>query len=108
MTIIKNEVLTLTTIALNTKDIVNVIKTYKERESLQVCYPDAFKKMDIDDSTIGNLRNILMGLNHLGNGDTYTVVAKVLGFDGWKHAGFYDDNKGKYILTVYSNGDTLN
>ena len=43
-----------------------------------------------------------------GNGDTYTFIAKTLGFDGWYNAGYYKEEKGLYFMQLRNNGDCLN
>lgn len=41
------------------------------------------------------------------HGDTYTVIARHLGFDGWKNAGLYDKRKDVRSMVVYNDGDDL-
>ena len=108
MTIIKTEVKTFTNIALNFKDFVEIINAFKDNENNTIFHPKAFDFADLNDMTVGNIRNIMQKFQFKSNKDTLDFIARHFGFDGWHNAGRYDEQKGKYLMVVYSYGDTLN
>ena len=108
MTILKNEVKTISTIALNTMDLGKAVQNYVDNENEAIFYSKAFDFMDTSDSTIGNLRKNLENLSFKGNGDTFGYLAHFFGFDGWVNAGHYNKNNNKYQMVVFTYGDNIN
>lgn len=108
MKITKQEVKTFYSISISFNDFVKAIETYKAKEIHQISYSKAFDKFNIDDTTMGNLRNGFQNISFKGNGDTYGYLAKYFGFDGWQNAGYYSENQKAYCMVVYNYGDTLN
>lgn len=108
MTILKQEVRTITTIGLRAMDLGEVIKAYKENEANQIFYPHAFRFMNTEDTTLGNLRSTLENLQFKANADTFGMIARYYGYDGWANAGHYNKGSNHYSMTVYSYGDNIN
>ena len=93
MKITKQEVKTTYEISIDFKDWVNAIENYKDNENPKIFFPKAFDKFNIEDTTMGNLRNGFQNINFKGNGDTFNYIARFFGFDGWSNAGIYYEKR---------------
>ena len=109
MKITQQEVKTIYTITFDMADLLDIITKYQESEADMIMYPKAFDDMTVTpEMPESNLIKLMKEISRYGNGDTYTVIAKHLGFDGWTHAGLYNESKFTYSMTVYSHGDQIN
>lgn len=108
MKITKTEVRTTYSISIDFKDWTNAIEAYKEKESYRICHPKAFDGFNIEDTTMGNLRNGFHNINFKGNADTFEYLARFFGFDGWSNAGIYYERRKAHCMVVYNYGDTAN
>ena len=108
MTITKREVRTITHIEFTTADLNEVIQHYLRSEGNKICYPKAFDGIAINnDMTESELQTAIKKVWR-SHGDTYTVIAQHLGFDGWDNGGYYKEKTNTYTMTVYNYGDQLN
>lgn len=108
MKITKREVRTISHIEITTADLADVIKRYLNSEADKIVYPKAFSYIKIDyDMNELQLVTALRGLFN-EHGETFTVIARHLGFDGYENAGFYKASTGRYSMVVYTYGDALN
>ena len=106
MTIISQEVKTITRIALSTSDLGKAIEAYKA-DVANIIFPEAFKFMDIDDMSIGNLHNNLKNIGVKGNKQTYDYIARHFGFDGVENIGYYNETTDKYRMVVWTYGNNI-
>jgi hypothetical protein len=108
MKITKQEVKTFYSIRIDFKDWTKAIENYKEKEAPKICYSKAFENFNIEDTTMGNLRNGFQNISFKGNADTFQYLATYFGFDGWQNAGFYSENRKAHCMVAYNYGDTAN
>ena len=111
MKITKATVKTQFEIEIEFKDFADAFVKYgsEDGECYRILYPKAFEGEDLEDTTVGSLREIFKTLNSptakRRHGDTYAYLAKCLGFDGWENAGYYHEPTGRYRFSVYVYGD---
>lgn len=108
MKITTTEVKTFYSISIEFKDWVNAIENYKAKEAPKICHPRAFETFNIEDTTMGNLRNGFRRIDPIGNKDTFEYLARFLGFDGWQNAGIFNERTQTHNMVVYNRGDTVN
>jgi hypothetical protein len=114
MKITETKVKTLYTIKLDLADFALILEHFhSDRENcdpiLCVC-KTAFDWLAHTSADVSESRaeTVIQQLYSDAKADTYTYIAKTLGFDGWENAGYYDGKKKIYTMVVYNNGDTLN
>lgn len=105
MKIIKAEVETIYNIEYTFEDYIKAL----EDPNLRLGRPNAFRGLPNkhDENTDGILLKAFQALNLFDNswhGDTCAAIAESLGFDGWKNAGFYEDDKDVRNMVVYRRG----
>ena len=82
MKITKQEVKTFYSISIDFKDWTKAIENYKDKETPHILFSKAFDNFNIEDTTMGNLRNGFHNISFKGNGDTFKYLAYYFGFDG--------------------------
>lgn len=113
MKTLTQEVKTFYDIELDTADFANILeRLHQDKEngrSITIIYPKAFDWVitspDINEPSAIIVMKQMHGKAH---GDTFKYIAETLGFDGWANAGYYNETKRVYRMTVYNRGDTLN
>ena len=109
MKIIKQEVKTTFNIEIGVADFLKVISKFLSSEAMQAVYPNAWSGIDIHvDLTEDNVLWIMRETARYGNGDTYSVIARLLGFDGWSNAMRSSKKGGFFEMSVYIHGDAIN
>lgn len=109
MKITSQEVKTIYTITFDTVDLLDIITKYQKDEAQKIMFPKAFEGMTVTpEMPESNLIKLMKEISRYGNGDTYKVIAANLGFDGWTHAGLYNETKQIYTMTVFLHGDQIN
>ena len=75
----------------------------------RIARPQAFMVGGIDILDMSEEKQIKIFRSTINSlhGDTYDVIARHFGFDGWKHAGLYNERKDLRTITVYREGDDL-
>lgn len=95
---------TVYTIEVEFSDFRKAKLAWAEKDSVEaICYPKAF---DNKDFTMGVLTKEFKEFR--SHGDRSALVARFLGFDGWKNGLFYSDKDDRVTMVVYKNGDALN
>ena len=95
---------TVYTIEVEFDDFRKAKLAWAELDSVErILYPKAFENTDF---TMGILMKEFKEFH--AHGDRSALVAKFLGFDGWKSCLFYSDKDGKVTMVVYKKGDCLN
>ena len=101
----KTVVKTISTIELELAEVMAIYQDYTTNDKLKALYPMAFEKLRADQQYTDTQFARALWLAHA---DTYSVIAKSLGFSGWENAGHYNHKENTYTMVVYNNGDTLN
>lgn len=95
---------TVYTIEVEFKDFRKAKLAWAEKDSVEaILYPRAF---DNKDFTMGVLTKEFREFH--AHGDRSALVAKFLGFDGWKSCLFYSHKDNRVTMVVYKDGDALN
>ena len=101
----KVEVKTIYTVELEIAEIMKIYQDYTADDTLKSMHPMAFRHFkEGEQYTDAQFVKALW----LAHADTYSVIAKSLGFKGWENAGYYNHNENTYTMVVYNHGDTLN
>lgn len=110
MTITKKEVKTTYTINFTASEFAYILDAWSK--SMQKHrHARAFNDLPLEDVSeleLSTIHEYFTELGVRGNPDTYAFIAEYFGFDGWSNAGYYNEAKKVYTMTVYDNGDTLN
>lgn len=108
MIISKKEVKTIYNISFTLTELRVLLESYEEGMNQHI-YPKAFENTALRNAIInGNDEEAFREFSFFGNRDLYNLTANFFGFDGWKNAGYFNQNKGRYCMTVFDYGDTIN
>lgn len=110
MTITKKEVKTTYTINFTASEFAYILDAW-QKSMQKHRHPHAFENLhydEVNELKLTQVHDYFVNLGLEGNSDTYAFIAEYFGFDGWSNAGYYNEAKKVYTMTVYDNGDTLN
>lgn len=103
MQILKVEVKSIYEIAVSADDYAKAKNEWNHVDELNIRFPKAF-----DNDNVGHMSVLAeMKDNILAHGDRAGCLAKYLGFDGWKNAGYFDERINCIRMTVFNYGDRL-
>lgn len=108
MNITSIEVKTTYRINFTIYEFIQLIESYQTSMDKHK-YPRAFEDLDIlDEIDQDEVQTFFKKMGVIGNTDLFNLIANWFGFDGWANAGYYNEKKEIYCMSVYNNGDTMN
>lgn len=108
MTITQKDVRTTYRINFSLVEFIQICQAYQTSMNKHH-YPRAFENLNIlDEIKVKEVESFFKEMGIRGNGDLFSLIANHFGFDGWSNAGYYNESKQCYCMSVFDHGDTLN